>query len=93
MPRPRHHGLCVALAILVAAIVAAPAAASTGLIYSVAGAGFFLRPSASIPPPTGDGGPAGLARLTFPTAVAATPDGGFLVAETERHRVRRVSSL
>ena len=34
---------------------------------------------------------AGLARLTFPTAVAATPDGGFLVAETERHRVRRVS--
>jgi NHL repeat len=92
MRRSRHHGIPLAAAILIAPIVAAPAAASTGLIYSAAGAGFLLRPTASIPPPTGDGGPAGLARLTFPTAVAATPDGGFLVAETERHRVRRVSS-
>ena len=90
---PHHSGGRLIVAILVAAIAAAPAtaAASTVRIYSVAGAGFVLRPMISIPPPTGDGGPAGLARLTFPTAVAATPDGGFLVAETERQRIRRVS--
>ena len=90
---PHHSGAWLIVAILVGAIAAAPAtaAASTVRIYSVAGAGFVLRPMISIPPPTGDGGPAGLARLTFPTAVAATPDGGFLVAETERQRVRRVS--
>ena len=90
---PHHCGARLIVAILVAAIAAAPAtaAASTVRIYSVAGAGFLLRPMISIPPPTGDGGPAGLARLTYPTAVAAAPDGGFLVAETERQRVRRVS--
>ena len=90
----RHHsGAWLVVAIVVAAIAATPAtaAASTVRIYSVAGAGFFLRPMISIPPPTGDGGPAGLALLTYPTAVAATPDGGFLVAETERQRIRRVS--
>ena len=93
MGRARLSSIGLAVAVLVAAIAAAPAtaAASTGRIYSVAGAGFVLRPMLSIPPPTGDGGPAGLARLTFPTAVAATPDGGYLIAETNRQRVRRVS--
>ena len=75
MGRARLSSIWLAVAVLVAAIAAAPAtaAASTGRIYSVAGAGFVLRPMLSIPPPTGDGGPAGLARLTVPTAVAATP--------------------
>jgi hypothetical protein len=93
MGRPRHRRTGLALAILVAVGVAAPTggAAATGRIFSVAGAGFRLTSTVAVPPSTGDGGPAGLARLTFPTAVAATPDGGFLVAETNRQRVRRVS--
>jgi hypothetical protein len=40
---------------------------------------------------TGDGGPATSARLYSPTGVAVLPDGGFVVAEYEGHRVRRVS--
>ncbi|HET6867121.1 MAG TPA: hypothetical protein VFH80_14475 [Solirubrobacteraceae bacterium] len=38
----------------------------------------------------GDGGPATLAALSFPEAVAAMPDGGFLIADTVNSRVRRV---
>ena len=77
--------------VAVAVVSASSAAAATERIFSVAGAGFFNRVNVSVAPPTGDNGPAAFARLTFPVAVAATPDGGFLVAEAERHRVRRVS--
>ena len=40
---------------------------------------------------TGDGGPATWARLYAPVHVAVLADGGFLIAEYEGHRVRRVS--
>ena len=40
----------------------------------------------------GDGGPAVAAQLNVPVGVAALADGGFLVAEYEGHRVRRVSA-
>lgn len=39
----------------------------------------------------GDGGPATSARLSRPSAVEATPDGGFLIADSGNKRVRRVS--
>ena len=39
----------------------------------------------------GDGGPATSARMTAPTGVAVTPDGGFLVADAQAGKVRRVS--
>ena len=40
----------------------------------------------------GDGGPATSACLSFPTRVAATPDGGFLIADTNDWLVRRVTA-
>jgi hypothetical protein len=40
---------------------------------------------------SGDGGPATAAALNTPTEVAATADGGFLIADWFDHRVRRVS--
>ena len=46
---------------------------STGTIATVAGTGDFGS--------SGDGGPATSATLTAPVSVAATPDGGFLIAD------------
>jgi NHL repeat len=40
---------------------------------------------------TGNGGPATSARLVAPAGVAATPAGGFLIADAGGHRVRAVS--
>jgi RHS repeat-associated protein len=39
----------------------------------------------------GDGGPATSACLSFPTKVTATPDGGFLVVDTNNQLIRRVA--
>jgi glucose/arabinose dehydrogenase len=87
----RRITAAVAALLVAAAGPAASAAAATGRIHTVAGAGFFVGRDVAVPPPNGDGGPAALARIAFPTAVAATPDGGFLIADGERNRIRRVS--
>ena len=58
---------------------------SAGVITRVAGTGaegnFF-----------GDDGPATVAELNFPVCVAVTADGGFLIADSFNHMVRKVSS-
>ena len=41
---------------------------------------------------TGDGGAAVNARLNAPFAAAPAPDGGFFIADTSNHKVRRVSA-
>jgi hypothetical protein len=57
---------------------------STGVITRVAGTG--------TPGNSGDDGPATDAELNAPTSVAATADGGFLIADRENNVVRKVSS-
>ena len=56
--------------------------AADGTIATVAGTGEARF--------SGDGGPAVAASLNLPHAVATLPDGGFLIADTYNHRVRRV---
>jgi hypothetical protein len=71
-------------ALVVAALACAPAArAETNFIFTVAGGGGSL----------GDGGPATAAQLSGPRGLAATPDGGYLIADSFQHRVRKVSPL
>lgn len=65
--------------------------AETGTIYTVAGTGLFVADGVAVRAPLGDGGPAGVAPLDFPTGVSATPDGGFLVSDQYASRIRRVS--
>ena len=54
-----------------------------GTITTVAGSGLAGG--------SGDGGPATAAQLDLPFSVAPLPDGGFLVAEREGNRIRRVA--
>lgn len=39
---------------------------------------------------SGDGGPATAARLATPWGISLMPDGGFLIADSSNHRIRRV---
>jgi NHL repeat-containing protein len=55
---------------------------SSGVITTVAGNGTVGF--------AGDGGPATAAELRYPDGVAALPDGGFLIADTENSRIRLV---
>jgi len=57
---------------------------AAGVITRVAGTG--------IPGNSGDDGPATDARLKFPNGVAATADGGFLIADPGNSVVRKVSA-
>jgi hypothetical protein len=57
---------------------------AAGVITRVAGTG--------TPGDTGDDGPATGAQLNRPFGVAATPDGGFLIADTFNNMVRQVSA-
>jgi RTX calcium-binding nonapeptide repeat (4 copies) len=56
----------------------------TGIIATVAGSG-----TAGF---RGDGRDAVAAQLNFPASVPVTADGGYLIADQENHRVRRVSA-
>jgi glucose/arabinose dehydrogenase len=55
----------------------------TGIITTVAGTG--------VQGSSGDGGAATAAQLNYPTGLATTPDGGFLIADWFGNRVRWVS--
>jgi sugar lactone lactonase YvrE len=57
--------------------------AATGVIATIAGTG--------APGFSGDGGPATAARLDLPTALALDAAGNLYVADTENHRVRRIT--
>src|SRR5947209_7423207 len=76
--------LCAFVCCLFALGLVGPARAATNNIFTVAGT---LTVSGS----TGDGGPATTAKLNHPTGVAATADGGFLIADADNEAVRRVS--
>jgi ribosomal protein S11 len=82
--RGRRGVWSVPLAFAALLLLWAPAApAATNNIFTVAGTG-----TAGF---SGDGGPAPAAGINMPSGVAATADGGFLIADTFNHRVRRVS--
>jgi len=55
-----------------------------GIITTVAGIGIHGF--------AGDGDPATSAKLQSPRSVAALPDGGFLIADSNNHRIRKVSA-
>src|SRR2546428_3815651 len=76
-----HAALCAFVCCLFALGLVGPARAATNNIFTVAGT---LTVSGS----TGDGGPATTAKLNSPAGVAATADGGYLIADTGNHAIR-----
>ena len=70
------------LSLMVVAHAAARANAATNNIFTVSGTTEGL---------SGDSGPATAAQLSFPSGVAVTADGGFLIADRDNARVRQVS--
>ena len=60
-------------------------------IRRVGANGNITTVAGSTPGFAGDGGPATEAQLIEPPGVAATADGGFLIADYGNHRVRRVA--
>jgi NHL repeat len=73
----------VCAVVIAAALLAAPAQAAEGDIFTFAGTG--------IAGSSGDGGPATSAALRQPTAVALLADGSVLVADYANHRIRRIA--
>jgi hypothetical protein len=61
---------------------------TAGTITTVAGTGAGCPDGTN---PCGDGGAATAAQLNGPTGVASTGDGGFLIADSNDFRIRRVS--
>jgi sugar lactone lactonase YvrE len=61
-----------------------------GTITTVAGNG--LPMCGNTPCPTGDGGPATLANLNYPTGVAVDSSGDILIADSFDNRIRKVDS-
>jgi sugar lactone lactonase YvrE len=57
---------------------------ASGVITTVAGNG--------VQGFAGDGAPASAAQLSSPKGVAVTPDGGFLIADSDNNRIRKVDS-
>src|SRR6266480_4903996 len=76
--------LCAFVCCLFALGLVGPARAATNNIFTVAG-------TLTMPGSTGDGGLATAAKLNNPNGVAATADGGYLIADTSNHAIRRVS--
>jgi hypothetical protein len=64
-----------------------------GVIETIAGTGTAGGGQSGCPqaPGNGDGGPARLATLCIPSDVIVTSDGGYIVADTRAHRVRRIA--
>lgn len=75
-------GVALTLLILVG-IPAVVAAATPGSISTVAGTG-----TAGF---SGDGGPATAAQISGPRGISPTADGGYLFADQNNHRIRKVS--
>ena len=84
--------------VLLAASQQAQAAAAGETIATVAGSGAFCQITGTmcqfeIAPPCGDGGTAIDAAFFSPRGLAATRDGGYLVADRFDNRIRKVSAI
>ena len=82
--RARYVGPLACLLITAGLAVGGMALGASNTISTVAGDGSGTY--------AGDAGPATLASLKYPEGVDATPDGGFLIADKENSRIRRVAS-
>ena len=84
MRTPRHPRLVLAVLLTVGALVVVAAAVAAPRLDTVAGSGTGGF--------AGDGGAATAALLTSPSDVSPLPGGGYLIADTSNHRIRRVAA-
>jgi len=81
--RRRWFGPLACLSLVVGLAAGGAALGANDTISTVAGDGSGAF--------SGDGGQATAAGLRYPEGVAATADGGFLIADKENHRIRQVA--
>jgi hypothetical protein len=84
MRRPRRSRFLLAAALTLAALVVVAVAGAAQRLDTVAGSGTGGF--------AGDGAAATVALLTAPSDVSPLPGGGYLVADTSNHRIRRIAA-
>jgi hypothetical protein len=84
MRTPRHPRFLLAALLTLGALVVVAVAGAAQRVDTVAGSGNGGY--------AGDGGAATAALLTSPSDISPLPGGGYLVADTSNHRIRRVAA-
>ncbi|MFL5816436.1 MAG: hypothetical protein ACJ76L_02435 [Conexibacter sp.] len=89
---PARHRTVVLRVLATLVLLGLVAVGATGVVHGAAGESIQTVAGSGTGGFGGDGGPATSALLSSPSDVVPLDDGGYLIADTSNHRVRRVEA-